>query len=219
MAVTTDQFQAIPVTPYSQARPHLRTGDILLFHSTALGSEIIELGTCSLWSHAAFVWQLADIDRVILLESMDTVGVRAMPMSTRINGCAAQPTPYQGGLLVLRHQDFPEHPNPAKVREMTQFALDRVGFPYSFWELHRIAVRIALGLAGKIVTGRLDPKNQFICSEYVAKCYEAIGVKLAPDKEGFIAPADIANDPKVFRLYSLRPDTESTATSEALNQH
>ena len=206
MAVTTDQFNAMPPTHYSAARDQLRTGDILLFHSTALGSELIEFGTHSLWSHAAFIWRLTDVDRVVLLESLDTVGVRAMPMSTRVNGCVAAPTPYQGKLLVLRHPDLPQVIQPEKVRTMTQFALDRVGYPYSFQELHQIAIRIALGMAGDIVTGRLDPKNQFICSEYVATCLEAVGVRIAPDKEGFIAPADVANDPKVEGLFSIIPD-------------
>ena len=208
MAVSTEAYKALPRTSYSAARPSLRTGDILLFHSVALGSLSIELGTHSLWSHAALVWRLSDIDRVILLESMDTVGVRTMPMSTRVNGCAASPTPYNGGLLVLRHPDVPEKIDDARVRMMTQFALDRVGFPYSFQELHQIALRIALGIAGLAPKGRLNPQNQFICSEYVAKCLEVIGVEIAPDQEGFIAPADIANDSKVEAVFSLMPDVQ-----------
>lgn len=218
MPVTTDQFKSMKTTAYSAARPALRTGDILLFHSLTFNSLLTELGTHSLWSHAAFVWCLPEIDRVLLLESMDTVGVRVMPMSTRINGCSAAPTPFNGGLAVLRHQDFPQNPEPAKIHTMTQFALDRVGYPYSFWELHRIMIRIALGMAGKIITGRLDPKNQFICSEYVAKCYDAIGIELAPDKEGFIAPADIADDPKVSGIFSLVPDVASAEESDVLAQ-
>ena len=206
MAVTTEQFKAMDTTAYSQARSQLRTGDVVLFHSTALGSLATELGTHSLWSHAAMVWRLPDVDRVLLLESMDTVGVRVMPMSTRIDGCAAAPTPYHGGLLVLRHPDLPEQIDPKKLRAMTQFALDRVGFPYSFSELHQIALRIALGIVGKILKGRLEPKNQFICSEYVAKCLEVIGVEIAPNIEGFIAPADLANDVKVTAVFSLKPD-------------
>jgi hypothetical protein len=206
MAVTAEAFLAMPQTPYAQVRDQLQTGDIALFHSVNLGSEIIELGTGSLWSHAALVWRLPSVDRVMLLESMDTVGVRVMPLSTRINGCSAAPTPFNGKLLIARHDDFPDPPPPDKLHHMTQFALDRVGFPYSFHELHQIALRIALGMAGKIVTGRLEPTDGYICSEYVARCFSAIGVELAPDQKGFIAPADIADDPKVRALYSVRPD-------------
>ncbi len=215
MAVTTEQFKALPLTRYSDAREELRTGDILLFHSLGMGSQLTEFFTDSLWSHAAFIWRLADVDRVMLLESMDTVGVRMMPMSTRINGCAAAPEAYAGGLLVLRHADLPDTIDPEKLRAMTQFALDRVGYPYSHDELNQIMFRIALGLAGKLVTGRLDPQNQFICSEYVAKCLEVIGADIAVDKEGYIAPADIANDPKVRSLFSLQPDNPVFVDAQA----
>ncbi len=206
MAVTTEQFKAMEVRKYSDVRGKLRTGDILMFHSLGFGSQMTEHFTNSLWSHSAFIWRLADVDRVMLLESMDTVGVRMMPMSTRINGCAAAPDAYKGGLLVLRHPGVPDNIEMPKLTAMTRFALDRVGFPYSHEELNEIMFRIALGMAGRILTGRLDPKNQFICSEYVAKCLDAIGIEIAPDKEGFIAPADLANDLKVIGVASIAPD-------------
>ena len=215
MAISTDAFKAMPLMKYSDARESLRTGDILLFHSLTFGSQLTEVFTDSLWSHAAFIWRLADVDRVMLLESIDTVGVRMMPMSTRIDGCAAAPTPYNGGLLVLRHPDLPDSIDPAKLKAMTQFALDRVGYPYSHTELNEIMFRIALGLAGQAVGGRLDPQNQFICSEYVAKCLDTIGIEIAPDKEGYIAPADIANDPKVIGLFSLQPDNPIFSEAQA----
>ena len=207
MAVTAAEFQALPQTAYSVARPDLRTGDILLFHSIGLGSLATEYFTNSLWSHAAFIWCIPDVQRVLLLESMDKIGVRVMPMSTRINGNAASPIPFPGKLLVARSDQFPVTPARDKLTAMTQFALDRIGFPYSNQELREIALRLAEGDLGAAPGGRLDPKNQFICSEYVAKCYDAMGIQLAPDREGFIAPGDIANDPSVHALYSLCPDT------------
>jgi hypothetical protein len=213
MAVTKAEFDAMPQVAYAKARDDLRTGDILLFHSSGLGSDLIEYFTDSLWCHAAFIWRLEAIDRVLLLESVDKFGVRAAPMSTRINGSAAAPKPYPGKLLVLRHDEFPPPPNAGKVAVMTQFALDRLGYPYSTAELAEISARIAAGLAGLTLPGRLDPKTRFICSEYVAKCFEAMGVVLAPDREGFIAPADIANDPKARGVYSLRPDLAEPETA------
>jgi hypothetical protein len=206
MTVSTAQFDALVPVPYAQARPQLRTGDILLFHSSGLGSETIEFFTHSLWCHAAFVWCIDEFDRVLLLESVDKFGVRARPMSNLINGCMASPKPYPGKLLVVRHADFPPPPNQVQVGNMTRFALDRIGYPYSMEELADIAGRIAAGLAGQIVPGQLDPRKSFICSEYVAKCYEAMGIQLAPDKEGYIAPGDIANDAKVEAVFAVCPD-------------
>ena len=206
MAVSTAEFDAMQPVPYSQARGRLRTGDILLFHSLGLPSLTIEHFTNSLWSHAAFIWCLEDIERVLLLESVDTYGVRCLALSNRINGSSAAPEPYPGKLLVARHADFPYPADPRKVGAMTQFAIDRLGYPYGTGDLVRIGMRIAAGLAGITLPGELQPRNGYVCSEYVANCYAAMDINLAPDKEGFMAPADIAADPKVRAVLSLCPD-------------
>ena len=207
MAVTTEQFNALRPTPYSQARPQLRTGDIVLFHSSGIPSELIEHFTDSLWCHAAIVWNVRPpTDRVMLLESVDTFGVRALRMSSKINGCPPSPAPYGGKLLVARHRELAEGMSDAQAHDMTGFAVDRLGYPYSPIELVRIGLRIAAGLAGEALPGTLSPKNAYVCSEYVAGCFQAVGIDLVPDKEGFIAPADVANDPNVDALFSLVPD-------------
>jgi hypothetical protein len=205
MAVTTAQFDAMTPAPYSQARSTLRTGDILLFHSQGLPLELAQHFTDSLWGHAAFLWRMQDIDSLLLLESVHSHGVRAVALSKRINGSAAAPSPYPGKLLVLRHSQFPET-DAAAIGKMTRFALERLGYPYSMEEIGRISLRVAEGLAGRSVHGALDPDHAFVCSEYVAKCYQALGISLALDKGGFIAPADIANDPNVEAVCALCPD-------------
>jgi hypothetical protein len=213
VAVSTDEFEALTPVPYSVARAQLRTGDILLFHSLNIGSVVIEHFTHSLWSHAAFIWNMEDIDRVLLLESVDTFGVRALSLRNRINGSSAAPEPYPGKLLVLRHPDFPYPADPRKIGLMTQFAIDRLGYPYATAELVKIGMRIAAGLAGMTLPGELQPENAYVCSEYVANCYKAMGIALAPDKGGFIAPADIAEDPKVQAVLALCPDPPGATTS------
>jgi hypothetical protein len=207
MTVTTAQFEALTPVAYSQARGELATGDILLFHSQGLPLELAQHFTHSLWGHAAFVWRMQDIDSLLLLESVHTYGVRAVAMSNRINGSLASPDQYPGKLLVLRHRQFPPQTEPAAIGKMARFAIERLGYPYSGEEIARIGFRVAAGLAGETLPGHLEPKNAFVCSEYVAKCYEALGIRLAPDKEGFMAPADIAEDPNVFPVCALRPDT------------
>ena len=95
---------------------------------------------------------------------------------------------------------------------MTRVALERLGYPYSPMELVKIAERIAAGLAHRLVPGQLQENTRYICSEYVAACYQAIGITIRPDKQGFIAPADIASDPKVNAVLSLAPDVAVQAT-------
>jgi hypothetical protein len=206
MSVTAEQFDVLKVIPYSEARSQLRTGDIVLFSSVGGFSSLIEHFTKSPWSHAAFVWKLDDIDRVILLESVETFGVRAIALSNRINGDSADPKPYNGRLFVARHDQFSFPTDPAKVRAMTEFAIDRLGYPYNAGEIASIAIRITAGLAHHELPGELRASNSFICSEYVANCYDAMGVKLTEDVEGYLAPADIANDPHVHAVASLCPD-------------
>jgi hypothetical protein len=208
VAVTTAEFEAMTAQPYSQARSQLQTGDLLLFSSRGGFSAIIEHFTNSLWSHAGLVWRVGDndFDRVLILESIENLGIRAVSASNRLNGTAAAPAPYEGAVLVARHQKLPQPLSPAQVLEMTRYGVDHLGFPYNPEELAKIAVRIAAGLANIILPGHLEPTNSFICSEFVAKCYAAVGVDLAPDKEGYMAPADIAADPDVFAVVRLCPD-------------
>ena len=209
MAVTTAEFEALVPLPYTEARKLMRTGDILLFHSSGLAPGAIEHFTHSLWSHAAFVWNMEDIDRVLLLESVDTYGVRATALSNQVNGSPAS-KPYPGKLLLARHSEFPYPAAPAQIGLMTRFAIDRLGYPYAVMDLVKIGMRIAAGLLHQNLPGHLEPQNAYVCSEYVAKCYEAMGIVLAPNDAGFMSPADIANDPKVSAVCAVTQDPETT---------
>ncbi len=109
-------------------------------------------------------------------------------------------------LVVVRHKLMPDPLTPAMVSDMTRFGLDHLGYPYNPDELIKIAARIALGLAGITLHGHLKPINSYICSEFVAKCYESVGVTLAPDVGGYMAPSDIADDPNIYPVRALCPD-------------
>jgi hypothetical protein len=37
-------------------------------------------------------------------------------------------------------------------------------------------------------------------------CYQTLGLTIRPDKEGFMAPADIASDANIDGVYSIVPD-------------
>jgi hypothetical protein len=54
--------------------------------------------------------------------------------------------------------------------------------------------------------GRLSPDDEFICSEYVARCYERIGLPVPWDGLGFIAPADFARDPALAPVAQIQTD-------------
>ena len=78
-----------------------------------------------------------------------------------------------------------------------------------FFPFFSLNARLGAGLVGQKLPGELNPKNAYVCSEYVAKCYEAMGIDLVTDKAGFVAPPDIADDPNVNCFMSLCPDLSS----------
>jgi hypothetical protein len=206
MAVTKAQFLELDPLAYAAARGDMQTGDILLFNSKDLGARIIETFTKSLWCHAAFVLVLKDIDRVFLLESVNKIGVRMMPVSIKLNGIPGKQHPTKDKVLLARYQGFP-HEDGKRVGEMTKVALDRLGYPYSLQELAMIAERIAQDIIGEVSKKKYtSQKNAYICSEYVAMCYQAMGIQIVRNKAGFMSPADIANDPNVFPVHALKPD-------------
>jgi hypothetical protein len=73
-------------------------------------------------------------------------------------------------------------------------------------DLANVAMRIAAGLGGMKLPGELHPEGSYICSEYAHECFKRIGLEIAYDQEGFIAPADFANDPQVEAVFAISPD-------------
>lgn len=205
MPVDDTIFQRNPAVPYSQARGEIRNGDILLGHGRALISRAIQVATRSPWSHVGFIWKLEDIDRILVLESVETYGVRAIALNTRVNGGSTGKR-YNGDLVVARHEDFAALVDDAAMNRMTAFAVDLLGCAYNPIEFTQIGLRLAAAALRLPVTGRLRHSNAYICSEYAAECYQAIGIEIAWDQKGFIAPAHFAKDPKINPVAVLKRD-------------
>jgi hypothetical protein len=114
-----------------------------------------------------------------------------------VNGAGTHQKPYNGGLLVARHADFASLVTTAKLRDMSEFAVDRFGSPYNIGEIFKVAARIVAGWWNTKMPPLLKPDDEYICSEYAAACYERIGITIPWDGLGFIAPDDFALDLKV----------------------
>ena len=101
-----------------------------------------------------------------------------------------------------RHEDFAarKRTDKAAMRRLGDFAVDRFGDPFASGEILKIAARIMLGRTRVKTPRRLAPRDEFICSEYVAKCFEAVGIEIAWGGAGFVAPADFARDPKMHAV-------------------
>lgn len=192
-----DGFPDVDVTNYEQIRNSIKTGDLLFASGNSLMSTMIKGATNSVWSHIAFIVHLVAMDRIMVMESVETVGVRTVPLSNYVRNYNGSGQGYPGRLMLARYQDFPTD----SLHNLSKQAIDLLGFPYNTEEILRIAARIGMHAFGfDKASPEVISQKAFICSEYVYICYKSIGITIDYDKSGFIAPADFARAPKVKPL-------------------
>ncbi len=197
MAIDVARFPDAAVADYHQeVRQQLKNGDVLLCSGSGVFSAMIQQATGSVWSHVAFVLRLDSIDRVMLLESVEPIGVRTVRLSKYLEDYGNDGRGYPGGMAIIRNREFATRIDAAKLKQLSQYAIDLFGYPYDKEEIAKIAARI---LASKVpFTSRqmrkIAPDREFICSEYVARCYEQVGLHVRWNQLGFISPADFAAD-------------------------
>jgi hypothetical protein len=207
MSIPASVFTALPPAAYAQVRPTLQSGDLLFCSGSFVFSRLIQRATGSPWSHVAIIMRLDAIDRLMVLESVESQGVRTVPLSSYLENYSASGGGYPGKIVVARHAGFAALADQAGLRRMSQVAVDRFGYPYDRDEIARIAARIVAGQLGWTAEdGDLAPDEEYICSEYVDLCYQALGLKVPQNNLGFIAPADFAADPAVTAVCQLQPN-------------
>ena len=191
---------------YSAIRDQLADGDILLASGSYSFSKLIQLGTDSPWSHCAFILRLPSIDRVVVLESVEDAGIRAVPLSGYLGDYEGPKEPYGGKIAIARHElAYPKlQANAVALKSITSFAFDLLSHPYAKDDIINIGARIAASKIGVTPSTEIKPKpGVYICSEFLDACYQHIGVAIQWDRLGFIAPSDVAYDPNVKALYRL----------------
>lgn len=191
-----DDFPHLATKQYNELRHEIKSGDILLCSGSSLFSNMIQKATCSVWSHVAFIIRLDMIERIMVLESVESIGVRAIPLSNYVHDYNATGTGYPGRLLLARHTELKQE----NIIKLSKFATDLLGYPYGTDEIVRIAARIGMGTLGFNAHQDNGRRREFICSEYAQVCFESIGIYIDYDKNAFISPADFARCPKVKTL-------------------
>ncbi len=149
-------------------------------------------------------FRLDEIDRVIVLECVEKIGVRAVAFSSFVRKSPLGREPYPGRILLARHAGMGAKSRQKPLRRMAEFAFDRLGDRFSQAEMAKIALRIVLGRFNIKLHPSLGPDDEFICSEYVAKTFQKVGIEFPWDGRGFIAPSDIAADPKVTAVAQVQ---------------
>lgn len=172
--------KALPVLPYPQFRKKLKSGDLLFASGDYLVSKAIQKVTDSPWSHVGIVFRLDAIDRVLLLESVEDMGVRFAPLSKYLTDYEGG-KPYKGRVVLGRCKDV----NDKTVAGLSTFGIDELTRPYDKDEIAKIIARIALGL------GKKEKDREYICSELVYECFAYAGKAFAYHPKGFISPEDI----------------------------
>jgi hypothetical protein len=200
MTIDNDVLTKLKPEPLSAVARRVRDGDILLCSATDPFSRLIGWSTKSPWSHIALAYRWPEVGRIMAFEAVQTIGVRAVTLDRFISQTSDGHKPYPGKIILARHEGYADKggkPGSAAMKRLADFAVDRFGDKFDGFEILKIAARICFGRTGRAMPKFLGPKDAFICSEYAAKCFEAVGIEIEWDGRGFIAPATFANDPSV----------------------
>jgi hypothetical protein len=203
MAIADNVLSELKPLAYAKARELVRNGDILLCSAEDPFSKVIRWSTKSPWSHIAIAYRIDSLDRMMVFEAVTQIGVRTVPLSHFIAYTSSGAHPYPGKILLARDQRM-EGLSTAKLKAMYGFAIGCLGDKFAPAEILKIASRIVFGRTGKKMPRFLGPRNEFICSEYVARCFDKAGLKIPWDGLGFVAPDDFARAPDVQAVAQIR---------------
>jgi uncharacterized protein YycO len=184
---------ALPITDYPILRASLRTGDLLFASGDYLVSRAIQKVTKSPWSHVGIIFKIEEIDRVLLLESVEDMGVRFVPLSKYTKDYEKE-APYDGRLVVARINDF----IPSEIEPIAKFGIDELTRPYDKDEVSKIIARVVLKI------GKIERDREYICSELVYECFLRAGRAFVYNENKFISPEEIWRDTKVEFLGRFR---------------
>ena len=206
MSVATRRFPTQPTSEYDEVRREIISGDLLLCSGTSVFSSMIQAATKSIWSHVGFVMRLDSIDRVMVLESVESIGVRTVPLSKYLYDYDSRGNPYPGRVAIARHSNFSKMANAKRLYQFGQFAVDLFGYPYDKDEIIKIGARIGISHLPftKKIQKSLKRDREYICSEYVWESYRRLGIQIPCGNRGFISPADFARAKEVQLLSLLK---------------
>ncbi|HEY5409969.1 MAG TPA: hypothetical protein VIJ94_04500 [Caulobacteraceae bacterium] len=203
MAIADNVLTGLKPMPYAKARALVQDGDLLLCSAVDPMSKLIRWTTGTPWSHIAIAYRIPSLDRVMVLESVEKLGVRTVPLSKFISATSSGQHPYPGKILLARDQRIADLA-AGKRKAMYDFAFASLGDRFAAGEIVKIATRLMLGRTARKMPRFLGAKDEYICSEYVAKCFAKAGLKIPWDGLGFVAPGDFAAAPDVGAVAQIR---------------
>lgn len=112
-------------TTYTEARPKMRSGDVVIWSGVGPVAQVIKWRTGSKWTHASLIVRIVEtgVDRVFITEAIPA-GLVFFPLSRRLRD-------FKGTAAWLPLvEDLTAHRDGAR-----RWALDRIGRPYDFESL------------------------------------------------------------------------------------
>jgi len=170
--ISKKELQKINITNYDEIRKSITSGMLAFMSGNYPISKIIGKFTKSPWSHIGILFYIKEIDRVMLLESVEDMGVRFIPFSHYVKE-------YDGEVVVCSLNNLPNIDLNIHLAK----GIDLILRKYDKIELGRIVARIIHG------EGKVHDNQAYICSELVAESFKEI-YKFKYNKKGFISPQD-----------------------------
>ena len=98
-AISRRDIERLKSVSYEEVRLTLKSGDLIFASGDYLVSKAIQKVTHSPWSHVAIIIRVEEIDRILLLESVEDMGVRIVPLSKYLHTYENN-RPYKGKIIV-----------------------------------------------------------------------------------------------------------------------
>ena len=168
---------------YSSVRDNIQNGDIILYKGRDVAAAVIRLFTHSDYSHAglAVKWN----ERLMVMEAVAR-GILISPLSKNIER-------YSGD---VEWYTCTETISEDRREKLINFAQKFLGEKYGWRSVILLGIKIFLGVSLN-EKDRKDSEGRLFCSQYVSKCYNAIGIDLDINKgDGTTSPDDLEKSPK-----------------------
>ena len=188
----TNKFDNLQRVTFESIRQKIKPTDLFFASGNYTVSRMIRQFSDSLFSHVGFVltWDA----RIILFESVEDDGVRAVPLSQYVNNYENTGAAYDGRLFLARFS--PTIDDTATTQSLGQ-GTDLLNRKYNKEEIAEILARMALNV------GHYEASDSYICSESVDVCFKAGDIIFPRAIGGFIYPEQIAADPRVIPLWEI----------------
>lgn len=201
--ISEDVFNQLKLHEFEQISNDLKNGDLILCSGNSVMSSMIKELTGSPFSHVGLLLRLEEADKWLVLESIESVGVRCVTICDGyLIDYQNTKKPYDGKIVIARHSKMTYEID--RIKKLYEKAFELVGDKYSTADIFRIATRISLNKIGIHDSEIINERDKYICSEFVYYCFKHAGIIINYNQLGFISPGDIARHPDIEAIYNLK---------------